>query len=413
MSLKAFYQHLELISDRGVRPSLSRIQEAVHILGDPQKKYKIIHIAGTNGKGTVSNYTANLLSLNGYKVGMTMSPHVNDYRERIQISNSQTSSMQLIPEKDLLDVHSYLIQKLPDSLNLTYFEWGILLALEYFKLKKVDFAVLETGLGGRWDATNICESIFSAITTIDYDHTEYLGDTKSKILIEKLQIIKKNSDFLFGPNETELILLAKNKCQQQNTNFNLATDILNSPKQQKNVSYIKNNTDLPPYLENNFLFCFAICLTLIKKGIPLEFLKYANELSQKLPPARIETIQKDPTIILDGAHNIAGVKTLKKYLKSQHNNRYTLVFGCLKDRQMDQLVSEIISSSQNYWPLFEAGQRATSFNTYNKVKQKFGGEIVDLDQDFKTKLLDKKLIEPIIVCGSFYLCSQIKNLICN
>lgn len=362
---------------------LERMRVAIEKLGWPDRSYKIIHIAGTNGKGSTCTFLTQILARSGYKVGLTVSPHVHDYRERIQIN------LQMIPIDGLIITHEKIMAKIPDTLPLTYFEWTILLAFQYFSDQKVDFAVVETGMGGRWDATNVCDSILSAITTIDWDHMSYLGDALKKILTEKLQIIKPNSDFLLGPQEEEWVHQAKSHCEQVGAHFFHATH----PKNCKT------------YLEKNFSFALELAELLKKQGHEVET-EDLNFRDFTTPPARLEVLSNEPFILMDGAHNEEGLLALKTYLKDNHADHYTLIFGCVSDRDFLYLARLIKSNEKNFWALFDAGPRTTRRTEYDQVAQSLGGLVVELNENLMTLLKKENLPKPIVVCGSFYLCSE-------
>ncbi len=406
-NLKSFYQHLDKISDRGVRAGLERIEKAMQILGHPDRNYKIIHIAGTNGKGTVCSFIAQLLAKSGYKVGLTLSPHVDDYQERIQVSHQTNSKLGLIPEQDLIDTHEVLLDKLPDSLGLTYFEWGVLLALQYFSDQSVDFAVLETGLGGRWDGSNvITHSVLSGITSIGLDHMDYLGETTQKILMEKLQIVRPKSDFLFfstGSKEGDLLNTAKKFCEERNTKIHFAKEHYHCFDRE----LPKDN--LPTCFRENLLYALAAGKILEKQGFNIQYDDFL-EGDVSLPPARLETISTHPLIIRDGAHNEPALRLLKAYLEEKLHNDYDLVFGCLKSRDFLKLAKIVLSSHQNYWTEFEAGPRTASKEVYDRAKALYGGEVVSIGNHLKNQLLSRKKSRPVLVCGSFYLCSQFKEM---
>lgn len=386
LSYANFNTYLEKISHRGIQRGIERMTEALEKLGRPDRSYKIIHIAGTNGKGSTCTFLAQILAQSGYKVGMTLSPHVYDYRERIQIVNP---NLQMIPVDDLMATHEKLMAFLPETLLFTYFEWTILLAFQYFADQGVDFAIIETGLGGRLDATNACTSILSGITTIGFDHMNYLGNTLEKILTEKLQIIKPKSDFLFGPQESSLVHQAISHCEQVGAHFH----------------HVVQPVNCKTYLEKNFVFALTLAELLKKQGhkIKTESLSFSDF---KTPPARLEILSKDPLIFMDGAHNSEGLLALKAYLKDSHSDRYTLIFGCVNDRDFLSLARLIRSEEKNLWALFNAGPRTTPRKEYDKVIQELGGQIVELNENLMSLLKSENFAKPIVVCGSFYLCSE-------
>ena len=376
---------MDSISNRGINAGLGNISKAVAQLGNPEKKHKTIHIAGTNGKGSSCISLAEILINSGYKVGVMLSPHVNDYRERIQISDPTTNKLQLIPIEDLIVTHEKIKSKI--TIPLTYYEWGILIGFVYFAENDLDFVILETGLGGRWDATNICDSLVSGITTIGYDHTHILGDTLEKILTEKIQIVKQESHFVFGAKDAKLIEHAQSFCKIQNAEFYPVKEI------QKTENY----------LEENYNFALNIALVLQNLGFVIDA---PNKKSIDMP-ARLETIQESPKIMIDGAHNEQGIEKLKQSIGSLKDA--IMVFGCLKDRDFLGL-AHLLKASQNIWVQFDAGSRTMPEKEYRRVQEAVGGKVVKLDTDFVQSLIYMKTDKTIILCGSFYLCSQFREI---
>jgi dihydrofolate synthase/folylpolyglutamate synthase len=397
-----FDDFLLRITERGMRKGLDGMHEALERLGHPERAYPIIHVAGTNGKGSTCTFTAQLLKAAGQKVGLTLSPHVNDYRERVQVDG------QLIPEADLLALHSELIKHLPDNLGLTYFEWTTLLALSYFRAQKVDYAILETGMGGRWDATNACPAILTGITTIGLDHTVILGDTLDKILREKLAIIKEAPDCLFGPQEKALIEIAKEECAQKPTRLTLMSEWQDI--QHDLCMQIPQANSLTSYLKDNLSFALSLICLLHKQGRLPHPQTFLSHVKLSPPPARLAYFPGPPPILIDAAHNHDGLLALKAEVTRRFGDAYTLIFGCLNDRNFAELAGLICSKSQNYWARLEAGHRSTPETTYTHITQLYGGETIDLNESFINNQWLATQINPIVVCGSFSLCGPFLNM---
>lgn len=411
--LKSFFADLERFSYRGVKPGLERTQIALRLLGHPQKKLKIIHIAGTNGKGSVSSLIAQFLAVSGHATGLSLSPHILDYRERAQFyapdsRQPKEARPQLIPEDELLATHARLKAVIPDDLGLTYFEWSIVLALEFFASRGFEFAVMETGMGGRFDATNACDSILSGITTIGLDHMKELGATKELILGEKLEIAKAGSDFLFGPPEAGFVSKAKEHCLARGARYHHVDDF----RADWEVAFPANTAPFrhkPDYFYENFVFAYSLAKILSEQGVTMDLAALPKLKAYHLPKARCQELSKNPKIILDGAHNEAALKNLKIFLDREFPEGYDLVFGCLSDRDFDALVQIIVpENGDKYWAHFDAGPRTPSKDDYFAVQKKIGGEIVELNDAFKAKLLSAT--RPVIVCGSLYLCAQFYDL---
>ena len=419
------FDFLKTIAWRGVQPGLERMQRALAALGNPQKSLRVIHIAGTNGKGSVCTLTAELLAMSGYSVGLSLSPHIHDWRERIQYyppphpnplpalghpppkGGGQGEGMaHFISENDLLHTHQTLLTQLGSDMGLTYFEWSILLALSYFSAQKFDFVVLETGLGGRWDATNVCDSFLSGIVTVGLDHMAILGDTLSKILSEKQCVIKADSDFLFGPTDSQLTAQVHEYCVSVGARFHTQAELQLTPAEQARVE--KLFLHKPSYYKNNFLFVLALARILQTRGIRLSVDSFLAVEIPLFPPARCEQISTQPLIVIDGAHNEPALNVLKSFAEQEWHDVYDLVFGCLNDRNVMHLASLILpQSGAIYWAQFLADARGPSRKDYHQAQVQWGGDIVFLDERLKKQLQETS--KPVLVCGSLYLCAQFND----
>ncbi len=436
-NLANFYADLKTLGTRGIRCGLERIQAVLPYVDLNLDKQKFIHVAGTNGKGSVCYLITQLLSHSGYRVGLTISPHIEDFRERIQLALPENPVPTWISEEELLACHEELKERLPKDHQLTYFEWNILLALLFFSKQDLDFIVLETGMGGRFDATNICPAKFSAITTIGLDHMEYLGDTPEKILGEKLQIVKSGSEFLFGPTDASLCKVARAHAEKVGAKFHALADVCHSERSEESpgipggsltafgmTGFAHRTTDflnahspenLAPqawthsYLRENLRFALALAALIDKQGHKINFEAFFKSSKIILPPARLEVVQKNPLIIVDGAHNEQGVLALKEYLARVHDNQYTLIFGCLANRPFLKLAEILKSPVENYWLKFDGFEHTTSDAVYQDVCGQLGGEIVGFDEHLRKILNSSRQDRPIVFAGSLYLCSQVKK----
>lgn len=409
-----FENYLERISGRGIKPGLERMQAALALLEHPQKNLKIIHIAGTNGKGSVCHLFTQLLSLSGYRTGLYTSPHVVDYRERIQFFDPDCSPGEsrangiprYITREELIETHDHLQSRLPATLELTYFEYTTLLALVFFKNKKTDFVVLETGMGGRWDATNVCESFLSGITSISLDHTEILGDTHAKILSEKLEIIKKQSQFLFGPDNLELIAMAKRHCQKQGAIFH---SILEAEKKLSTEELLAvQQLEKPDVFKRNLVFAFALGHIFESLGHAVDLKSFARCSQKYFPPARFEILKRDPLLVLDGAHNQDGLTQLGESWHKTQGSEFDLYFGCLTDRNPESIVKPVLPAyGEVNWIVFSAGARSPTAAHYDAAIKKWGGSVVEAGPKLLDRLRSAK--RPVLICGSLYLCAEVRE----
>ena len=205
------------VGQAAYKADLSNTKVLLNLLGQPQEKFKVIHVAGTNGKGSVAHIIASVLQQAGYKTGLYTSPHLRNFRERIRVNG------EMIPcEKVVEFIETY--QNNFEKINLSFFEMTVGMAYQYFAEEKVDFAVLETGMGGRLDSTNISSPVLSIITHIDYDHTQFLGDTLEKIAAEKAGIIKKNVPVVIGRRQQETTPVFEKAVRDKNTHLIFAED---------------------------------------------------------------------------------------------------------------------------------------------------------------------------------------------
>ena len=306
-----YEQAKELLTSQGkfyINLGLERIQSILKLIGNPQEKIKIIHVAGTNGKGSVSSILANILKCAGYKTGLYTSPHLVEYTERIKINNIDIS------KKDFaayIEKISTIAEK--KNIHLTEFEILTAIAFKYFADNKVEIAVIETGLGGRFDATNVCKKpILSIITSISLDHTDRLGNTIEKIAFEKAGIIKPKSTILTEISNKGFKII-KNTAEEKKAKLIVATNYVNMSYENGNnyVSIEDKKCEFPLlglYQKANLSIVLqAVEFLRIKTKAVIEGLKTAKW------PARLEYI-KDKNLLIDGAHNPDAAQELKKSL---------------------------------------------------------------------------------------------------
>ena len=317
-------------------PGLKNVSEFIKELNLPDNQLKFIHIGGTNGKGSTSSYVSSILQESGYKVGIFSSPHFYDFRERIKINNTKI-------EKSFIINFIYKNKKLIKRLGLSFFELSFGLCLDYFNKKKIDYAVIEVGLGGRLDATNIINPLISVITNISFDHTDILGNSLKMIAKEKAGIIKKNSIVIIGERDIETDEIFINKARQNSSSIIFVSD---------NHSQT-THSDID-YLNKNINTAIEVCNSLNLKNINL------NSILNGIKNISINThffgrwtiLNNDPKIIFDSAHNEAGFKSVADQLsKSSYNNIYILL-SFVKGKKIKKLISYLPSESKVYYTSF-------------------------------------------------------------
>ena len=377
------------------RPDLSKMNQLLIYLGEPQKKFKSIHIGGTNGKGSTAHMLSSIIQEAGYNVGLYTSPHIKDFRERICINNKLIEKGYIT---NFISEHkSYF-----ESNRFSFFEMTVALAFSYFAYKQVDLAVIEVGMGGRLDATNILEPEISIITNIGLDHTKFLGNNLADIALEKAGIIKKGTPVVIGETQKETRLVFEKKALEMSAPIifsdaqkkEIYNSDLNGIAQQKNIKTVVNSLKL--------LKDFRISKENIKEGL----LRVVKNTSLK---GRWQVINCSPFIILDIAHNVEAITYVTKQLSDLPREELHLVLGFVGDKSVYDILKLFPSDSKFYFsspkldrafPLDQlegvANELKLNFNLYSSVSKAF--------QSAKEKSRKKDII---FVGGSTFVLSEI------
>jgi len=373
---------------------LERISKILEILDNPQNKYKVIHIAGTNGKGSTAKIINQLLIEAGYKTGLYTSPHIFEYEERISVNNEKISSF----------VFNTLTQKIDEfaksnNIELSEFELLTAVAFYYFFVKQVDYVVLETGLGGLYDATNVIENPESiAITSIDLDHTERLGKTIDEIALQKAGIIKKNS-FVAVSKDNKGYDVIKKKIEEVKAKEATLPEVTVKYENQKNTAIINNNEYEFNLLGSHQAQNLALALGAVNH-LKLDdnvIKKALKEVSWKY---RLD-YDSENQILIDSAHNPAGIQTLRNFLDENFKDiKKTFFFGCLKNKDYKEMLKILKKDNDDLYFI--------EFNHNNSLKYN------ELDKEFKALKYDFKSLDEIkniegikIICGSIYMLGDI------
>lgn len=409
MTYKQTINYLYGFERFGIQFGLERITYLLSLLDNPQDSFKSIHIAGTNGKGSTSSFIASILKEAGFKTGLYTSPHLVDFRERIQINGV------LIPRKRLTWIVERLMPLIEETEGAlqcapTYFEVATAIAFEYFKQEKVDFACIEVGMGGRLDATNVINSVVSVITSIGFDHTKELGNTLGKIAYEKAGIIKENGILVCGVTDEEPLDVIKKMCLKNNARMYLGNlsnyDIsLLGEHQIRNASLAVAVCEI---LEK------SPCVPLFQRGIKGD-LCIRNGLKNARWPGRFEVLRRRPTIILDGAHNPDGASELFKSLKKYFpNKKINFVFGILKDKDMFGIVKELVPLADKIIVSSPNCDRASSLDELAEIVRKFSK---DVETVYPIRSAIKRMVKMVkndeIICitGSLYTVGEARKIL--
>lgn len=434
--LESFINY-EKIEDYPYKESikLERVKSFLAALGNPQDNLQCLHIAGTKGKGSTCAFLAYILRQAGYTVGLYTSPHLSDFRERIRILNplpagrisSATEDFEgMISEAEvagLVDRLKPLVQnynKYSEYGPLSFFEVYTSLALLYFKEKKVDFAVLETGLGGRLDATNVVNPLVAAITPISYEHTQKLGNTLKEIAAEKAGIIKnKDQVVISAPQEEEAMQVIQNRCREAKIKlYEVGRSI--GYKKTRNGFRVKGvfgeYLDLKiKLLGKHQLINATVALGAIEglrlHNIDIGIGAIREGLYNTAWPGRCEVVSRAPLIVLDGAQNIASMKALKETIKENFAyKRLILVLGISSDKDIKGICSEIydlpdvvVLTKADNPRAMEPAALAKYFN---------GKETQITDNVREAKELARSLAKKedlILACGSLFVVGEFRN----
>lgn len=399
-------------------PGLDRMKALLAALGDPQKRGRYVHIAGTNGKGSVAAFTANILQKAGFKTGLTISPYVLDFRERFQIDG------QMIPP-ETLERLAAKVRAAAETLAETpvQFEAVTALALCWFDEEHCDVAVLETGLGGRFDATNAVENtLVAAITRIDLDHTELLGDTVEKIAAEKAGIVKPGCIAVTYPvQEKEALQAIAAACIREKADLVApeAEDI-----HLRRGGLFENRMEYGGYEVNlalpgahqacNAAMAIEIALALWRQGLDIPDEAILEGLEATRFPARIEVLRRQPLVLLDGSHNPAGAAALAATLGGQKlPQKPAAVLGVLADKAAAEMLRALGDSFNTIYAVTPDCPRAMSAEALAELAARELPEVpvypcADLGQALDTAL---GLPQGAVVCGSLYLAAQVRPML--
>lgn len=380
---------------------LCRISQALEKLGNPQESLKAIHIAGTNGKGSVSAMLARVLSLAGYKTGLFISPFIIDFRERIQIGGEYITEAELC---------AYAERVLATGVDLTEFEFITAMAFLYFKEKGIDILVCETGLGGRLDATNtLSNKLSTVITKIGMDHTAVLGDTISQIAEEKCGIIKNTVTITDPFQSGEAMAVIKQRANELVIPDVTALEILKSDAFFNTFIYKGKKYDLS--LGGGFQIQNALVVleTLEAVGLDTPYNIIYEGLSTVNFPARMEMLSQNPLIVLDGAHNPDGAAVLAEELK-KYSGRVTAIIGMMKDKDCREVLAKTLTHCKRAFSVrVENMPRSLSAEELCGIASKFTACIPMESYDDALKAALCYGDGPIFIFGSLYLAAEIRK----
>lgn len=384
------------------KPDLGNIQFLLNKIGNPEKEFKFIHVAGTNGKGTTSSIVASYLTESGFKTGLFTSPHLLDFRERIRING------EMISEESVIDFCNSIqsIQEIEPS----FFEISFAMAIYHFHQKKCEYCVIEVGMGGRLDATNCIAPLISVITTIGLDHTQFLGDTRALIAGEKVGIIKQYIPVVIGEKDEETTPVFERKAKEMNSTI-----------------YFVDEADFPTWMEKlSFPFDVGFQKQNAKTAyLTLEKLSKTEQVSidQKVfekalfhltknsgYQKRVEVVHENPHVILDVSHNLEGIKATLFLLQNSIEGNLFIIYGSSSDKNYREIIENFPKDSLIHLTTFHS-ERSWSISSMIDIKETNLDKKIELHENVNLAisacLKKAKSNDTILVFGSFFLIQDI------
>lgn len=399
------------------KKDLSKMQALCKVFDHPEDGFKSIHVTGTNGKGSVVSYLSSIYQAYGLKVATFTSPYITRFNERIAINNEPIS------DEDILKYGNYILSKYPvlDLMNIAYpsfFEFITLIAFLYFKDQKVDLGIIEVGIGGRLDSTNVIDSIASVVTNVSYDHMNVLGDTLEEILDNKLGILTKNTKLIVGLKDFKLIDYAANYAKKMESKiytpllgaFEIKkSDIFSAQFLSKDFGLVEIQLPGIHQIEN----CLVALTTFkeTKKEIFGE-LAIKDEIAiaavkETTWPGRLEVMSKEPLIIIDGGHNIDGVTRVCEFVGQQNYSKKRCIFACSDNKEKEKMIKQIskhfdqiIITSFTYKRHSSASELFEYLEHPNKILMEDIDEII--------KFVKEEPYDLNLFLGSLYFVSEIR-----
>lgn len=418
-SYEATRERLYTLQRFGINLGLETISSLLSELGNPQRRFPALHVAGTNGKGSVAAITASILQAAGIRVGLYTSPHLLDFCERIRVRGT------CIPEDRVVELFDR-IQALPScAAPPTFFEVATAMAFRYFAEEQVEIAVLEVGLGGRFDATNVCRPVGTVITNVSFDHEKYLGSSLEAIAFEKAGILKQNVPLVMGPVEQPVDgVLQEQARQKQVRTFRFGSEFRSVSHASGAFDFVgmhRNYVNLRCALEGEHQTVNAACaLAVLEAGVMprtrIPEWAIRQGLEQVSWPGRLERLQRRPLILCDGAHNPAAAECLKFYLQRnvQPERRLILVVGMMQDKNLPVFLNTLAPLADVVILTQINSPRAAAVRTLKEALPVIDRPVYERDAPGAAIDLARCLAsENDLVCitGSLFLVGHVKSLV--
>lgn len=410
----------QLVGATAYKADLHNTIELLNILDNPQNKFRTIHVAGTNGKGTTSHTLASIFQEHGFKTGLYTSPHLHDYRERIRINGN------MIPEQNVIDFVAEHKEQM-EKMQLSFFEMATGMAFDYFAKEKVDIAIIEVGMGGRLDCTNVIKPEISIITQISMDHTHFLGDTLEKIAVEKAGIIKAGTPVVIGETQPEIEHVFRGKAKEGDSPIFFADQIFDCDKvhvdslEYQEFDIWKNSElymeaakyPLLGYYQKKNIATIMCTIDLLKDKYDITKEEIADGLENVVRNTNLmgrwQVMSKYPLVIADTGHNIGGVKEIVTQLNDMNFNKLHFVLGCVNDKDIDGILSLLPHYAEYYFCKADIPRGLdTNILAEKAFKAGLRGNVYESVQNaYKSALNNAKFDDVVFIGGSNFTVAEI------
>ena len=426
MKYEEAMKYITEVGNFGSNYGLERTYKLLEHLGNPERDLKLIHIAGTNGKGSTTSMITEILMGEGYKVGMYTSPFIEEFEERIQINRNNITKESLAI---LMDEIKVAVDKVIEAgyNHPTEFEIITVLMLLYFKKENIDFGVIEVGLGGTLDSTNVIKPIIQVITSISFDHTNLLGNTLEKIAREKAGIIKRGIPTVIYPQQEEVLRVIKNKCFEMDSELYIANNenlkfknIVNLDKPYQLLKYNNEIDILLPLLGEHQIINLSVAMQAIevlnnKNIIDISIANIVKSIKNVSWKGRLEVLSNNPYVVIDGAHNIQGIKTLSRNIKKyfKYENLY-LILGILADKDVEEMIKIITPMAKKVYSVTPNSIRGELAESLKDEVSKFNKNCKAFDkyeEAYLEALNDASEKDLILASGSLYMIGDMRKII--
>jgi dihydrofolate synthase/folylpolyglutamate synthase len=402
---------------------LENISRLLQVLGDPHHDLRVIHIGGTNGKGSVSAMMASVLQEDGYRIGLYTSPHLVSFTERIQINGTEIAWDEVVRLTDLLRGRVEA-EGIPQQ--FTFFDFTTALALHYFAHQEVDVSILEVGLGGRLDSTNVVRPLITVITNVERDHYQILGERIEDIAREKAGIVKQGIPLISGASQPEVINILEDVCSKHEAPMRLkgrdfrGEQLTGRPLDFHGCRWHLKGIQLGitgSFQIENATVAVGALEALGERGYGVEKESIYRGLATVRWPGRLELVQKSPQILLDGAHNHAAARSLRKALQEDFDYRHLyMIMGIMEDKEVSAILSELAPLTNTLIASSPHNPRAMSAPQIAEIAQNYCNEvkvIADIGEgvDYVKKVAQKD--DCVVVTGSLFTVGEARNHLLN